>query len=458
MRKGMPVVLLIQAVEEAEDAQPRGPAQVAEQLAHRIGKPVVSSDGPGQLGFTYQLFDAVVAGTEGDVALTAPVFRINGSEGAISVSYTVKSGTATEGEDFVMSGTLRWADGETNAKRITIDYLEDTLAEGREAFRIELRNPTGGATLHSSARFQDCIIEDNEPPPPPSSKLGLAETGSEIGEGGSVDLSVVRSGSSVGPVSVDYATSSGTATAGTDFTSESGTLSWADGDTANKTITVKITNDATDESDETFKVRLFNPSAGTTFTNSALTVTIVDDDSPGGGGGSTLGLGSAAGRIDEAGGSIVLSALRNGAALGAVSVDYATSNGTATAGSDFAPVTGTLHWADGDSSNKSISISVTDDGQNESDETLTLTLSNPSGAVLGSDSTATVTITDNDPPIDGDGSSGGGGGGSSDRLFLLGLLLIGLARGRTMDRARPRQARCASGRPVNSAGSQITKP
>ena len=409
---------------------------------------ILSSDGAGQLGFTFQLFDAPVAGTEGDVALTAPVFRINGSEGAISVSYSVKSGTATEGTDFVMSGTLSWADGENAAKRIRINYLEDTLAEGRETFRIELHNPTGGATLHSRARFQDCIIEDNEPPPPPSSRLGLAETGAEIGEGGSVHLSVLRSGSSAGPVRVDYATSNGTATAGTDFTSESGTLSWADGDTANKTITVRITNDTTDESDETFSVTLFNPSAGTTLTNSALTVTIVDDDAPGGGGGSTLGFGSTAARIDEGSGSIVLTALRDGEAVGAVSVNYATSNGTATAGSDFAPATGTLHWADGDSSNKSISISVTDDGQNESDETLTLTLSNPSGAFLGSESTATVTITDNDPPIGGDGSSGGGGGGSSDRLFLSGLLLLVLARGLTTDKARLRQAH-ASGRPFS---------
>ena len=188
---------------------------------------------------------------------------------------------------------------------------------------------------------------------------------------------------------MDYATSNGTATAGTDFTSEGDTLSWADGDTANKTITINTTNDTADESDETFSVTLFNASAGTTLANSALTVTIVDDDAPGGGGGSTLGLGSTTARIDEAGGSVVLTALRNGAAVGAVSVDYSTSNGTATAGSDFAPATDTLHWADGDSSSKSISISVTDDGQNESDETFTLTISDPSGAALGSNSRVT---------------------------------------------------------------------
>ena len=121
------------------------------------------------------------------------------------------------------------------------------------------------------------------------------------------------------------------------------------------------------------------------------------------------------------------------------SVDYATSSGTAAAGSDFPNSTGTLHWGDGDSGSKTIAITTMQDTTDEGVETLTVILSSSSGATLGSNTTATVTITDDDPPANdgggaggsgsgGSGSGGGGGGGSTDRLFLAGLLLIGLAR------------------------------
>jgi hypothetical protein len=84
---------------------------------------------------------------------------------------------------------------------------------------------------------------------------------------------------------VDYATASGSATSGSDFASASGTLNWADGDTADKTISVDITNDMADESDETFTVTLSNPTGGTPVgPNSTATVVITDDDAPSGGG------------------------------------------------------------------------------------------------------------------------------------------------------------------------------
>ena len=59
--------------------------------------------------------------------------------------------------------------------------------------------------------------------------------------GVSATITAIRSGGSDGAVGVDYATADGTAVAGAYYTAASGTLSWADGDTADKTFTVTIT-------------------------------------------------------------------------------------------------------------------------------------------------------------------------------------------------------------------------
>ena len=80
---------------------------------------------------------------------------------------------------------------------------------------------------------------------------------------------------------------------------------------------------------------------------------------------------------------------------GTVTVDYATADGTATAGSDYTATSGTLTFAAGETE-KAISVPVLDDGHDEGSENLTLTLSNPSGAYLA-DGSATGTINNSDP-------------------------------------------------------------
>ena len=87
---------------------------------------------------------------------------------------------------------------------------------------------------------------------------------------------------------------------------------------------------------------------------------------------------------------------RSGGHSGALSVSYATTDGTALAGSDYAAATGTLTWPDGMSGNQTISIAITDDSAAEASESFTLTLSNASGGTLGANSSATVDIIDND--------------------------------------------------------------
>ncbi len=83
------------------------------------------------------------------------------------------------------------------------------------------------------------------------------------------------------------------------------------------------------------------------------------------------------------------------AASGAVSVQYATADGSATAGSDYTATSGTLNFAAGETA-KTVSVPVIDDSHNEGDETLTLTLSNATGAWIA-DGEATGTIENHDP-------------------------------------------------------------
>lgn len=105
---------------------------------------------------------------------------------------------------------------------------------------------------------------------PPGSVQHSGATASVPKSAATAALQVTRTGGSTGPATVNYATANGTAQAGMDYTATSGTLSWADGDTAPKTITVPVLNAATIGPDKTLTVSLSSPlyaSLGATVTN-----------------------------------------------------------------------------------------------------------------------------------------------------------------------------------------------
>jgi Calx-beta domain len=91
-------------------------------------------------------------------------------------------------------------------------------------------------------------------------------------------VTVIRSGGSVGTVTVNYSTGNGTATAGVDYTAKSGTLSFASGQVV-KTFTIPIINDSIDEPDETVNLALSNPTGGASLgaQNTAI-LAITDND------------------------------------------------------------------------------------------------------------------------------------------------------------------------------------
>ena len=100
--------------------------------------------------------------------------------------------------------------------------------------------------------------------------------------------------------------------------------------------------------------------------------------------------------VDEGDGTAEFTVTLDLASGETVTVDYATADGTALAGSDYTAASGTLTFAAGDTS-KTIDVSVTDDSLGEGDEDFTVTLSNARNAGM-SDGEATGTITDNEIP------------------------------------------------------------
>ena len=221
-----------------------------------------------------------------------------------------------------------------------------------------------------------------------SSAYSVAEDGT------SVNITVNRTGGSDGSVSVKYATSNGTAAAGSDYTAAGGTLTFADGQTSN-TFTVAVIDDTVYDGDKTVNLTLSNVTGGAALgTQNTAVLTITDNEvaQPG-----TLAFSSGTYSVAEDGTSVTITVDRTGGSDGVVSVDYATSDETAEAGSDYTAASGTLTFASGQTSN-TFTVAVNDNSVYGGDKTVNLTLSNATGgAALGAQNTAVLTILDNEP-------------------------------------------------------------
>lgn len=229
------------------------------------------------------------------------------------------------------------------------------------------------------------------------------------GEAGSpFTVTVTRTGGSDGTVTVDYATSNGTATggmsctAGIDYVTTSGTLTFLNGDTS-KTFDVTICNDTTDEPDETINYTLTNATGGATIgMPSSAVQTIVDDDVPALNYNVTIsdariveGNAGTTNAVFNVTLTAVMPPLSN---LGGpiASVQYATANGTATAGSDYTNTSGTLNF--NSVGTLTVSVPVSGDTTIESNEFFFLNLSNPSVNTTITDNQGAGIIVDDDRP------------------------------------------------------------
>jgi len=322
---------------------------------------------------------------EGEAEATIAVTLNTASTSTIDVNYTTADGTASQGLDYTAaSGTLTFAPGETS-KTFTVAIADDQLDEPDETISLSLSLSGRGATITASSAT--LTILDNDPAP----TIALPEAVAVPENAGAGTINVALSAPSAQTVTVDYATAPGTATEGQDYTATNGTLTFAPGETS-KTIGVPIVDDQLSEGAETIQLTLSNPVNAVLGASASATMTIEDnDDLP------SVAISSPPLNVPEDAGIASVVVTLSTAAGQPVTVDYASSDGTAGAPGDYTATNGTLTFAPGETS-KTIDVPIVDDSVDEGDEQFGFALDKPAGAKLGSVISTTVTIRDNDPP------------------------------------------------------------
>ena len=214
-------------------------------------------------------------------------------------------------------------------------------------------------------------------------------------EGGSAELQVQRTAGNSGAVSVAWELIPAS-TQSTDFVPASGILEWADGDSSDKVIAIPLNADAESEVLEQLIVRLVNPQGGATLIADNIAHVYISD--PGSAG--SAGFWQAEMVVSEKNDDYAMAVVqRTGSAVGNASVDYALGSFTADESLDYSGATsGTLSWADGDASPRTIEFAILEDSESEAEEYVSLSLENAQGLSLGANDTFTLRIIDNQAP------------------------------------------------------------
>ncbi len=350
----------------------------------------------------------VRVGTAGTADLAFTVTLSAAQASAVTVDYATADGTAVAGTDYTATaGTLTLPAGTTTGTvTVPVQAAATTTAGSTQTLTLVLSTPTGAALGTSSAT--GTIVDDDDGSAGATPTLSVAASTATVGTSGTatVAFAVTLSAAQASAVTVDYSTADGTAVAGTDYTATAGTLTIAAGATTG-TVDVPVQAGATTaQSSKTFTLALSTPSGAALGTASA-TGTIVDDDVAG----TTtpsLSVAPATVTVGTSGtGTLAFTVTLSAPQASAVTVHYATANGTAVAGTNYTATSGTLTIAAG-STNGTVDVPVVGAATTaESTTALTLALSSASGATLGT-ATATGTI------IDDNVSSSGGSGTSTD--------------------------------------------
>lgn len=228
----------------------------------------------GVLQFSNVVFNVAENGTNAAITLQ----RLNGSEGAVSVTLTASNGTATAGTDFTATTTtVSWADGDTAPKTVQIPITEDAVFEGPETVQLRLTAPQGGASL-GLQQVANLIIADNDAAPIASITSRVTVTEGNTGTTTTATFTVTLSSAAGTTINVAFASAPGTATAPADYTATNGTLTFAPGETT-KTISVNVVGDTILEGRETATVALTAPDTNVVIApNGGVGTLLIRDD------------------------------------------------------------------------------------------------------------------------------------------------------------------------------------
>jgi glucose/arabinose dehydrogenase len=327
-----------------------------------------------------------VSVTEGNLGTTTATFTVslsNTSSQTITASYATAGNTATSGTDFVAaSGTVTITPG-LPSQTVSVTVNGDTLFEPNETFFVDLTSPTN-ATISDSQGVGTINNDDAQP------TISINDVSVTEGNAGTANagFTVSLSNASSQTITVNYATADNTATAGSDYVTAGGTVTFTPGQTS-QPVSVTVNGETTFEPNETFNVNLTSPTNATIADNLGVGTITNDDAQP------TISINDVAVTEGNAGTTTAgFTVSLSNASSQTITVNYATANNTATAGSDYVTTSGTVTFTPSQTT-QPISVTVNGDLANELNETFLVNLSGASNATI-SDNQGTGTITDDD--------------------------------------------------------------
>ena len=304
-------------------------------------------------------------------------------ERQVAVPLTVTAGGGASAGDYTVSATtLTFASGETT-KNVTVMAVDDRVAENGESVTLGFGDLPEGVTAVSGADTVSVALSDNDERGVLVSKAALTVTEGDA----AVTYTVVLSSQPTAVVTVEV-----TGHASTDLTvsPESLTFMAMNWDEA-QTVAVSAAEDDDTLADP--EVVLSHAVSGGDYaaeTAGDVTVTVLENDAP------TLAIADAQGSEDVD--TLRFEVSLSTASSEAVTVAYATVDGTASAGSDYTAVQGRLTFAAESTAPQTLTVAITDDPDDELEqETFTVELSDVAHATLG-DASAVGTILDDDDP------------------------------------------------------------
>jgi len=321
---------------------------------------------------------------EGDSGTTTAHFTLTLSAVSatdVTVQYATADGTAKAPADYSSkSGTATIPAGSLTTQ-VDVPVNGDAIDENDETFTVHLSNAVGASIAGADGTG---TILDDDPVPTLSVNDNSVTEANTVNR--AITFTVHLSTASARTVSIHYATADGSALAGADYQAVSGDLSFSPG-TTSRTVSVRVLPDTVDEPTETFKLLLSSPVDAVVADGTGVGSIADNDPAP------TLVVSDV--RVRE-GGTAVFTVSLSHVSGRAVSVQYATTGGTAQSGLDFTASKARVGIPPGATSAQ-IFVPTFDDGIYEPTESFSLTLSKASNAGIR-DSHGSAAIVDNDRP------------------------------------------------------------
>src|SRR6185369_12660838 len=251
------------------------------------------------------------------------------------------NGTAVAGVNYTAVVTnLTFPVGEVLSS-VGIPIIDDFLVNTDRTVNLYLSNPQppGGPAIGNQAGALLTIVNDDCAISFASSTFSVNE---DTGLGAAV-INFVRTGSTNNPASIDFlTTTNGTALPGVNYTPVSNTIAFAAGQTT-AISPIPILHDLSPQGNKTVAMVLTNPIGSVLVAPSQATLTIIDvETAPG-----QFVYAATNFYVAENAGSALVTVIRTKGHSGIVQVNFATSNGSALAGTDYVPTNGVLTFPDG---------------------------------------------------------------------------------------------------------------